>query len=134
MDGFMTTIPTVALFGEAEKGRFKKPYILRELPHLVDTLGSPPPESEGIFFAIQTLLYKRELIFFRVEEEGFSFSDYFHGLAYLQDREKVKQLNALCLPGIGEPKVLEASQAVCEMHKSILITSQKDLYDYLTAI
>jgi hypothetical protein len=134
--GYMARKPihTVALFGEAEKGRFKKPYFLRELPHLVDALGSPPQDTLGIFFAVQTLLYKRELIFFRVEEEGFSFPDYFYGLNYLQTHEKGKILNAICLPGVGEPKIIEASQNVCEIHKSFLITTQKDLYDYLTAI
>lgn len=135
MDGFLEasmTIHTVALFGEAEKGSFKKPHFLQEMTQLVDMLGSPPPESLGIFFAVQAILYRRKLIFFRVENEGFSLVDYFYGLKYLQNQEKIKGLHAVCLPGVGEPKVLEASQAVCEIHKSFLITTQKDLYDYLT--
>lgn len=122
----------VALFGEAEKGQFKKAHVVRELPQLIDTLGNPPPESAGLFFAIQTLLYQRELIYFRVEEEGFSLPDYFYGLTYLQNKEKIKQLHALCLPGVGEPTIMEASQNICQMHKSLLITTEKDLYDYLT--
>jgi hypothetical protein len=124
---------TMALFGEAEKGQFKKPYILRDLAQLVDAFGNPPPESQGLFFAIQALLYRRELIFFRVEAEGYSVSDYFYGLKYLEDPEKIQQLHALCLPGIGDPKIMQASQIVCELRKSFLITTQKDLYDYLTA-
>ena len=125
---------TIALFGEAEKGQFKKPYILSDLPRLVDTFGNPPPESQGLFFAVQAILYQRELIFFRVEEEGFSYPDYLYGLKYLADTGNVKKLQAICLPGIGDPNILQASQKVCEIHKSFLITTQKDLYDYLTAI
>ena len=120
----------VALFGESEKGQFKRPYILKELPQLVDLLGNPPPASEGLFFAIQALLYKRELIYFRVQEEGFSRSDYFHGFETLKH---MKQLHALCLPGVGDADILSASQELCAIHSSPLISSQKDLYDYLTS-
>jgi hypothetical protein len=124
---------TIALFGEAEKGAFKTPHLLKQLPQLVDSLGNPPGASEGLFFAIQAILYHRDLIFFRVAEEGFSRVDYFAGLKYLQDKEKVKKVNAICLPGVGDPEILSASQSVCHIHKSFLITNQKDLYDFLTA-
>lgn len=123
----------VALFGEAEKGNFKTPYHLQALPQLMDFLGNPPPESEGLFFAIQALLYNREIIFFRVEAEGFSYEDYFLGLKYLGNRERVVPVHALCLPGVGDAKILDASRHICEAHKSHLITTQKDLYDYLTS-
>lgn len=124
---------TIALFGEAEKGAFKVPHVLCKLPQLVDLLGNPPAESEGLFFAIQAILYNRELIFFRVAEEGFSRIDYLNGLKLLSDREKVKNLNALCLPGVGDPEILAATEGVCHLHKSFLITNQKDLYDFLTS-
>lgn len=123
---------TIALFGESEKGAFKIPHILAQLPELVDLLGNPPRDSEGLFFAVQAILYERNLIFFRVAEEGFSRLDYFSGLKYLEDRKKVKKVNALCLPGVGDPEILKATQAVCEIHSSFLITSEKDLYDFLT--
>jgi hypothetical protein len=119
---------TIALFGESEKGQFQKPYIVHELPQLIDLLGNPPRESEGLFFAIQALLYKRELIYFRVEQEGFSISDYMVGFKYL---EKVETLSALCLPGVGDPMILEASAPLSELHKSHLISTEKDLFDYL---
>jgi hypothetical protein len=122
----------VALFGESEKGQFKKAYTLKDLSQLVDMLGNPPPESEGLFFAIQALLYQREIIYFRVQEEGFSKADYITGLKYLENKEKIKTLNAICLPGVGDVEILNASHPVCELHKSHLITTQKDLYDYLT--
>ncbi|MDE3045457.1 MAG: hypothetical protein KGJ02_02275 [Verrucomicrobiota bacterium] len=120
----------VALFGEAEKGPFKKPHYLRELPQLIDLFGQPPPETEGLFFAIQALLFQRELIYFRVEEEGYSHADYYNGFKFL---EEVKMLHALCLPGVAEPALLNASDNICRVHKSCLITTQKDLYDYLTS-
>jgi hypothetical protein len=121
----------IALFGEAEKGAFKVPHILHQLPQLMDLLGNPPADSEGIFFAVQSILYNRQLIYFRVPEEGFSREDYFAGFQYL--KEKTKQLNALCLPGVGDPDILQASEGICHLHKSFLITNQKDLYDFLTS-
>lgn len=122
----------VALFGEAEKGQYQKPYIVRELPQLVDLLGNPPPESEGLFFAVQALLYERELIFFRVQDEGFSKADYYSGLKFLKDQ--THPVHALCLPGVGDVELLDAFQPICALHKSHVITSQKDLYDYLTGV
>jgi hypothetical protein len=124
---------TMAVFGQAEKGQFKKPYFLCDLAQLVDTFGNPPPESQGLSYAVQALLYQRDLIYFRVEEEGFSTSDYLFGLKYLEDQEKIKSLNALCLPGIADPKIMKAIQNVYKIHKSFLITSEKDLFDYLTS-
>lgn len=123
----------VALFGEAEKGQFKTPYQLKELAQLMDQLGNCPGDSEGLFFAIQSILYNREIIYFRVEEEGFSKADYFVGLKYLGSRERIKNLHALCLPGVGDEEILQASQLICEKQGSFLITTQKDLYDYLTS-
>jgi hypothetical protein len=123
----------VALFGEAEKGAFKTAHSFRKLPHLYDLLGHPPAESEGLFFAVQALLYNREILFFRVMDEGYSRPEYFHGLKYLENRDKVKKLDALCLPGVGDPGLLAASRATCELHRCILITTQKDLYDFLTS-
>ena len=122
----------MAVFGQAEKGQFKKPYFLCDLAQLVDIFGNPPPESQGLSYAVQALLYQRDLIYFRVEEEGFSTSDYLFGLKYLEDQEKIKSLNALCLPGIADPKIMKAIQNVYKIHKSFLITTEKDLYDYLT--
>ncbi len=121
----------MALFGEAEKGSFEKPVLIRELPQLVDRLGNPPTESEGLFFAVQALLYQREVLFFRVAEEGFSKHDYFLGLRHLEKRDK--EIHAMCLPGVGDEEILAASQHLCLQYKSLLITTQKDLYDYLTS-
>lgn len=123
----------VALFGEAEKGPFLVPHVLREMPQLIDSFGNPPPDSEGLFFAIQALLFQRELIFFRVEQEGFDFTHYSKGLQLLENREQVRTLHALCLPGVGDERILSASRKLCSIHNAIVITTQKDLYDYLTS-
>lgn len=120
----------VALFGESERGQFKKAHLIRELPQLLDILGNPPPESQGLFYAIQALLYQREVIYFRVMEEGFSRIDYFYGLKALKDVEK---LDAIFLPGVGDAEIIAASHALCTSHRSHLITTQKDLYDYLAS-
>lgn len=113
----------ISIFGEAEKGQCRVPYFLNELPQLVDAFGNPPEESEGLFFAIQALLFRRELIYFRVEEEGFSNTDYYTGLKYLEN--KAQPIHALCLPGVGDPKILDAFQMLCRTHNSFLITSRK---------
>lgn len=122
----------MALFGESEKGEFGHPYRCESLPQLVDYLGHPPATSQGLHLAVQALLYHRALLFFRVREEGFSTQDYYHGLRLLKEREKIPDLGALCMPGVGDGGIIEASSIICVLHHSILITSEKDLYDYLT--
>jgi hypothetical protein len=123
----------IALFGEAEKGQFHTPYVFQKMAQLVDFLGNPPPDSEGLFFAIQALLYERDIIYFRVQQEGFNKADYIMGLKYLGDKRKTKRLSALCLPGVGDPEILHAADHPCLVHKSLLLMTEKDLYDYLTS-
>lgn len=123
----------VFLFGEAEKGEYCAPLLVRSLPHLIDILGNPPEESQGIPYAIQTLLFQRELIYFRVKEEGFSLSDYKKGLKILENEDLIPRLSAICLPGIGDREIIEECTRLCHLHKSCMIINEKDLYDYLTA-
>lgn len=124
---------TVAILGEAEKGRFKTLHFLKDLEQLIDCLGNPPPETGGLYFAIQALLFGRALIYFRVEEEGFSEVDYFAGFKILEQSKKIQSLNALCLPGVGDPQIIDASQSLCRAYRSCLITTPQDLQDYLTS-
>jgi hypothetical protein len=121
------------LFGEAEKGEFCTPRVCKSLPQLADTFGNPPQESQGILYGIQALLYRRELIFFRVEEEGFSVGDYMKGIKWLQQQDSMPELAAICMPGVGDVEILEATSPLCIVKKSCLIINEKDLYDYLTA-
>lgn len=125
---------TVALFGEAEKGEFSHLFFIKSLSQLSEILGNPPAESRGIFFAVQFLLYEQELIYVRVAEEGFSIKDYLRGLQMLQDKTKVSTLAALCLPGVGDVRIIEATQPVCMQHTSFLISTEKDLYDFMTSL
>jgi hypothetical protein len=124
----------VALFGEAERGHYKTPYHFKKLEQLADALGQPPPNTLGLLFAVQTLMFERELIYFRVKEEGFSIHDYQAGLRYLQSTEEPLTFSALCLPGVGDTEIIEASTPICHRHRSILILTEADLFDYLTSI
>jgi hypothetical protein len=121
----------IALFGEAEKGSWDKPHRVKELPELIDILGNPPPDSEGLFFAIQAVLYKRDVVYFRVQDEGFSKEDYFLGLKHLKNKDSFKELHAICMPGVGDTEILNVANHICEIHKTVLLISQKDLFDYL---
>ena len=124
---------TIALFGEAEKGEFHTAYFFHTVPQLLDNLGNPPEDSKGLYYAIQTLLFDQELIFFRVESEGFSQQDYFLGLRFLEQKHIIPKLSALFLPGVGDHEIMQAIEPVCSAHNSLLITTEADLYDYLTS-
>lgn len=126
--------PTVFLFGEAEKGDYCSPHLCKSLPQLADTFGNPPEETFGLFFAIQTLLFNKDIVFFRVKEEGFSLTDYRKGLRLLQVKEAIPLLSAIYIPGIGDSELIQEVSDVCHIHKSLLVITQKDLYDYLTSL
>lgn len=123
-------MPIVALFGEAERGEYRVPYTVHSVPQLHDRVGNPPVDSLGIYYAIQALLHDYALLFFRVREEGFSYSDYMHGVKLLE--EQLTDMAAICLPGVGDSEIIEVMVPVCAHHHSILIISEADLYDYLT--
>ena len=123
---------TIALFGEAEKGEYNFPYHCQKLDQLVDVLGNPPAESRGLFYAIQSLLYKQHLVFFRVRDEGFSLNDYWDGLHILETNIIAPKLTAICMPGLGDAKVVEAFIPLCQTYHSLLIFNERDFYDYLT--
>lgn len=125
---------TVALFGEAEKGDYRKPSLCRTVNQLLEVFGNPPLHSRGIYYAIQALLYRHSLLFFRVREEGFSYEDYLLGLRLLQRQTLVTAINAVCLPGVGNSEIIGAMVPVCELYHSLLIIDESDFYDYLTEI
>ncbi len=124
--------PAVFLFGESEKGEFGNPLICHSLAHLCDKFGFPPKESLGIPYAIQTLLYNRQLLFCRVQEEGFSVEDYMKGFSLLKKEKCPPQLQAIFIPGVGNDTIIETAAEVCSLYKSNLVITEKDLYDYLT--
>ena len=127
-------LQTIALFGEAERGQYRIAHYCNDLAQLEETFGHPPPDTKGLYLAIQALLYNRALIFFRVEEEGFSIEDYMLGLNYLKAGRESSPLAAICLPGVGNREIIDASMPICLRYKSLLIITEADLYDYLTNV
>lgn len=123
---------TVALFGESERGEYGRPHYLRSVEELAEKLGQPPADSIGLHFAIRTLLYKQNLLFFRVEEEGYSLEDYLLGFDLIRSKAVGPQPTALCLPGVGDAEIIDASSRICLLHRSLLLFTESDLYDYLT--
>ncbi|MBP9841144.1 MAG: hypothetical protein KBC64_01815 [Simkaniaceae bacterium] len=126
--------PTIALFGEAEKGDFSSLHQISSVPQLSDHLGNPPEDSLAILLAVQALMFDHSLVFIRVREEGFSLADYMRGLKLLETQGTALSIQALCLPGVGNPEIIHASRSLCKLHQSLLIISEQDLYDYLTDI
>jgi hypothetical protein len=124
----------VALFGEAEKGELGTPFFMKSLTHLNETFGHPPEDSRGLFFAIQFLLYEQEVIYFRVKEEGFSTKDYLKGIKHLQNKKEISHLTAICLPGVGDARIIDSITPALETHSALVITTEQDLYDYLTSL
>lgn len=123
----------IFLFGEAEKGEYERPIICSSLLQLFQTVGEAPKDSQGIQFAIQFLSYEQELVFFRVEEEGFSRESYFRGLQLLKQKKLPYHPSALCLPGVGDTKIINEAIPICTIHRTFIILSEKDLYDYFTS-
>lgn len=124
--------PTIFLFGESEKGAFGNPFLYNSLPSLCYALGEPPKDTLGLHYAVQTLLYNRQLLFCRVKEEGFSTKDYIKGLLLLKKTGWRPKIQAIFMPGVGDEEIIEVAQDVCNLYKSVLVITEKDLQDYLT--
>ncbi len=108
------------------------PIACHSLLDLSEQFGNPPQESLGLFCAVQALLYNRDLVYFRVNEEGFSIADYRQGLSLLRNRELPQSPTAICMPGMGDPCIIDETSELCFIFHSLLITSEKDFYDYLS--
>ena len=125
---------TIAMFGEAERGEFRTAYFVRTYPAAGwNFLAIRPLTAKACFYAVQALLFKRNIIFFRVVEEGFSTQDYLTGVHLLRQQQLIRQLDAICIPGVGDPQVIDAMQPLCLHYHSILISNEADFYDYLTS-
>lgn len=128
-----TTDYTVALFGEAGRGEFRTAYYCKTLIQLCEFLGEPPSKDcKGLDFAVQALLFRRGVVYFRVHEEGFSTQDYLTGFNFLENKNLFPNITAICLPGVGNTEIIQATSPICSIYRSFLILNQSDLYDYLT--
>ena len=123
----------VALFGEAEKGDLNTIYFCNSVEQLFDFFGNPPNETEGLFYAIQTLLLGKSLIYFRVHEEGISHKDYLFGLHLLRrSSQEIPHVGALFLPRVGAKMVIDEGLSLCHEQRGLLIIQENDFYDYIT--
>ena len=120
----------IALFGEAGGGSYATLLHFTNLTSLAETLGNPPDDTRGIPIAVQTLLFQYEILYIRVREEGFSKPDYLLGLRLLRDYKP--KLSAICIPGVGDQELIRETCHLCKERKSLLITSERDFYDFLT--
>ena len=91
----------------SRRGELCLPLYLTSLEQVLDFLGNPPENSEGIRYAVQALLYNHALIYFRVGEEGFSTEDYIHGLKFLKQRSLQTNLTAIGMPGVGDEELIK---------------------------
>lgn len=123
----------VALFGEAEKGSFQTAYYCENIHQLAEYLGNPPETSHGLHFAIQALYFGRPILFFRVQEEGFSFEDYLTGSRLLSAQNQIQHIAAIGIPGVGDSQIFQLLEPVRSRYHSILLTTEADLFDYLSA-
>ena len=121
----------IAVFGESERGEYSTLYHFKDLCRFAEVLGHPPLDSCGITLAVQALLSDQEIFFVRVEEEGFSHKDYYRGLKLL--KQTPEDFHAICLPGVGDHTIITESTILCHHRKCLLITQERDFYDYLTA-
>lgn len=133
VDEVLMHLTTVALFGEAERGACGQGILCKRLDELADLFGNPPSGSLGLFFATQAILYEHALVFFRVEEEGFSRKDYFDGIKVLKGSPLIAEIGAIFAPGVGDSQIINAVIPLCMAHHQVLITTEKDLFDYLTS-
>lgn len=135
MGGEIMNLPLViALFGESEKGELDTAHFCKTLDDLFEKLGQPPQESLGLFFAVQALLYKKPLLYFRVRVEGVSTEDYLSGLHFLwEDSFSIIRLQALFLPGVGSKTLIDEGCKLCVARKSLLMMSEQDFFDYLVS-
>jgi hypothetical protein len=125
---------TIAHFGEAEKGEFHIPTLCHDLIQLEKNLGHPPPYTQGIFYAVQSLLYSNYVLFVRVGEEGSSTKDYIEGMHLLAQYAKANPIAAICMPGVGDESLYSAFTPLCSALHSVLITNDADYYDYMTSL
>jgi hypothetical protein len=123
----------VVVFGEASKGAYSSWHRPKDLCELDAILGQPPAGSRGLYLATQTVLLQHELLFLRVDEEGYSPQDYWRGVQLLAELADHRiSIDAIGLPGVGDWTLLEAIEKALRGRQPLILTSERDLYDCLS--
>lgn len=122
----------ISIFGVAEQGDMYRHIHIKSLQDMLLTLGHGVESGTAIELAVQSLMYERAILFYRVKEEGYEEDAYLKGLTELKKKELKSPLSALALPGVGNQEIINEAVAICKKEGSLLIMNQKDLYDYLT--
>ncbi|MBM3200844.1 MAG: hypothetical protein FJZ56_00360 [Chlamydiae bacterium] len=122
----------ISIFGVAEHGSLYEHISVKCLNDLLLTLGQPQDGSLAIEIAIQSLLYEREVLFYRVQEEGYESDAYLKGLYSLKNKSGSLLPSAIALPGVSSQEIIDEAVMICKKQSSFLIMNQKDLYDFLT--
>ncbi len=124
----------VVVFGESTKGVCAHPYQPRDLVDLELLLGHPPEGSHGLYLATQTMLLEHELVFFRVDEEGYSPQDYWMGARVLSELNNRRvTIDAVGLPGVGDAEIIAAVERSLKGRVPLLFMNERDLYDFLSS-
>lgn len=124
-------VQRIFLFGESERGPMRTPFFCRSIDELEERCGNAPEGSFGVDLAVHVLLCNKELVFFRVQEEGCCQEEYLYGLKSIS--AEFLPIMAIGIPGVGDYKIIEATASVCLTHNAIFILTDKDLYDYLAS-
>ena len=122
----------IALFGEAEKGTFHTGVLMSNLLELETTYGQPPEGTKGLLFAVQSLLYRYKLLFFRVEQEGFHSEGYLRGFKRILESDFAPKILGLGVPGTSDQTIINALEPIMYRHRPVLILTEEDLYDLLS--
>ena len=120
------------IFGEAEKGPFCRPVLCKEPLELFNQFGHAPQESYGLILALQSIFYQRPVLFFRVEEEGYSLNDYYKGLELLQTDWDSIPIQGIALPGVSNLEIIEKTERFIFKKRSLFLMNEKDFFDFLT--
>ena len=123
---------TILIFGESKEGQFQKLLFINSLPKLATILGEPTETGIGVHIAIQAMLYNLEVLFYKVKEEGSDEDAYLQGFRLIEKEAPSLILGAIALPGASTPKILEIANSLCDLHNSLILSNERDLYDYIT--
>jgi len=124
---------TLALFGTSQKECHNPLHLYKSLLDLYMDFGEPPTDTEGLYFAIQTILYGKSILYFRVQEEGEGREEYLEGLHLLRNLSSTQlRIDALFLPKVSAHEIIDEGLAICKNHHGLLLMKEADFYDWAT--